>query len=179
LTATATAATGIGLFWTKYLITSDDPWAVINHPLQPWLLKAHILVVPALVFVLGLIATRHIWPHAKAGLRYGLRSGIITTLVTVPMIVSGYLIQVITQPGWLTGIAIVHIATGFLFTIGFAAHRLRVRFRQRTGSRTTEYLATAQMQQATVAASSDSLSEWKGHGGPKEAGSRRGNGYVS
>ncbi len=133
LTTAATAVTGTGLLLTKYLMQSDDPWAVINHPLQPWFLKIHILVAPTLVFAVGLIATRHIWPHFKAGLRAGLRSGTMTALVTVPMVLSGYFIQTMTEPGWLKGIAVTHIATGFLFTAAFIGHRVRVRWRQRAG----------------------------------------------
>jgi len=131
LTTAATAVTGIGLFVTKYLMQTDDPWAVINHPLEPWFLKAHILVAPTLVFALGMIAAHHVWPYLKTGLRSGLRSGIVTSLVTVPMVLSGHLIQIITVPDWLKGIAIIHIATAFLFTTAFVGHRLRVRWRRR------------------------------------------------
>ncbi len=131
LTTATTAITGLGLFITKYLMQTDDPWAVINHPLQPWFLKAHILVAPALIFALGMIAARHAWPYLKTGLRSGLRSGIVTTLVTVPMVLSGHLIQIITAPGWLKGIAVLHIATAFLFTATLVGHRLRVRWRRR------------------------------------------------
>lgn len=179
LTTGATALTGIGLFWTKYLIRNDDPWTVINHPLQPWLLKAHILVVPALVFFLGLIATRHIWPHAKAGLQSGRSSGIITALVTVPMIMSGYLIQAITQPDWLKAMAGVHIVTGFLFSIGFTVHRLRVSWRQRAGGKARAYPGAARFRQATALDSHHDQPEWKGNGGIEKASSRRGDGYLS
>jgi hypothetical protein len=169
----------MGLFWMKHMMESDDPWAVINHQLQPWILKAHILVVPALVFVLGLIATRHIWPHARTGLRSGLRSGIITALVSVPMIVSGYLIQAITEPDWLNWIAIVHIATGFLFAGGFAVHRLRVLFRQRTKNGAAVYHALTHIQQAAIVVSSNDGPEWKDNGGSERAGSGRSDGQLS
>ena len=58
-----TGTSGIGLLWTKYVLHNDDPWAVINHPLQPWFLKTHIVVTPLLVFALGMVTARHIWPY--------------------------------------------------------------------------------------------------------------------
>ena len=131
VTAALTAVTGIGLFWAKYLLESTDPWSVVNHPLQPWLLKAHIVVAPLFVFALGLVAVRHIWEHFQAGLRRGRWTGIITVAVTVPMILSGYLVQVITHPGWLAGAAAVHIGAGVLFVAGLAVHQLAVRQRRR------------------------------------------------
>jgi len=124
ITAAATALTGVGLFWTKYLVISNDPWSVVNHPLQPLLLKAHILAAPGLVFALGMIAFRHIWQHYRAGLRLGRRSGIITALVTVPMVVSGYLIQAVTAPTWLEIVVIVHLVTSGVFLLGLAAHQV-------------------------------------------------------
>ncbi|MHC4236610.1 MAG: hypothetical protein ACYSUQ_15965, partial [Planctomycetota bacterium] len=131
ISASATAVTGAGLFWAKYLLQTDDPWAVVNHPLQPWFLKAHIIVSPLLIFAVGLIAARHIWEHYRAGLLAGRRSGIVTVLAAAPMFVTGYLIQAITHAGWLEAMAISHIALGFLFTLGLAAHQVFVRRRAR------------------------------------------------
>jgi hypothetical protein len=127
LSAALSALTGIGLLWTKYFIQSDDRWAVINHPLQPVFLKAHILTTPLLVFTLGLIATRHIWKHYRAGITRGRRSGIVTVLATVPMVLTGYLIQVVTHVGFLRVLAVAHIALGLLFTMKLILHQSIVR----------------------------------------------------
>ena len=121
-----TAITGVGLLWTKYFMHTDDPWAVINHPLQPWLLKAHIVAAPALVFALGLIGSKHIWQHYKARLPVGRRTGIATVLLAGLMVVTGYLIQVVTQVVSLKVLAISHIALSFVFLVGFVAHQVLV-----------------------------------------------------
>jgi len=121
-----TAITGTGLLWTKYFMHTDDPWAVVNHPLEPWLLKAHIVVAPALVFALGLISSKHIWQHFKARLAVGRRSGIVTVLMGAAMILTGYLIQVVTHSAPLQLLAISHIAVSFVFLVGFVAHQLLV-----------------------------------------------------
>ncbi|NIN72301.1 MAG: hypothetical protein GTO46_10380 [Gemmatimonadetes bacterium] len=127
LSAALSALTGIGLLWTKYFIQSDTEWAVINHPLQPVFLKAHILTTPVLAFALGLIATRHIWKHYRAGITRGRKSGIVAMLATVPMVLTGYLIQVVTHLGFLRLLAVAHIALGLLFTVKLILHQAIVR----------------------------------------------------
>lgn len=121
-TSFLTAATGLIYVWMKYFMEPTEPWAVINHPLQPWVLKAHILVAPLLVFALGFIAVRHIWRHFRTGVAYGRRTGLTAGLMLAPMVVTGYLIQAVTAEGWLLAIAIAHIATGLLYSLGLAAH---------------------------------------------------------
>jgi hypothetical protein len=124
LTAAATTLTGIGLLYTKYFLTSADPWAVINHPLQPAFLKAHIIVSPLFIFALGLVATRHVWNHYRAGLERGRQSGLVMVLAVAPLVLSGYLIQVITHIGWLRAMAVAHIVLGLIFSAGLTWHRL-------------------------------------------------------
>lgn len=122
--------TGIGLFGTKYLMTASEPWAVINHPWQPWFLKAHIVVSPFLIFAVGTITLRHIWMHYRSGQARGRHTGVVTALVTVPMIVSGYLIQVITAVGWVKAMAIAHIVFGTLYALGLSAHQVAIQRQQ-------------------------------------------------
>jgi hypothetical protein len=123
VTSAATFVTGAVYVWLKYLLVSDDPFAVVNHPLQPVVLKAHILVAPLLVFSLGMVALRHVWRHLQSGMREGRRSGLVTVLVLAPMILSGYLIQAVTQEGWLKAMAISHIALGVIYGVGLLAHQ--------------------------------------------------------
>ncbi len=122
--ASATALTGLAFFWTKYLIEPAEPWAVVNHPLEVWFLKTHIVFAPVFVFAVGLIVTRHIVPHIKQNVRQGRRSGLVMVWTAIPMAVSGYLLQVVTATGWVTGFVILHLATGFLFLFGLAGHGL-------------------------------------------------------
>ncbi|MBE0617072.1 MAG: hypothetical protein IH608_03990, partial [Proteobacteria bacterium] len=129
----ATGVTGLVYWWMVNCMEPVDPWAAVNHPLQPWVLKAHILVAPALVFAMGLIAGEHIWRHWRQGVRAGRRSGLLAMWVFVPMVMSGYLIQAVTHAGWLEALAWAHLATGTFYLVGLAAHH-RV-FRGRGGSR--------------------------------------------
>lgn len=141
-TSVATAVTGFVYLWMKYLMTPVDPWAVINHPLQPWVLKAHILVAPLLVFSVGMVALKHIWRHLRSARRTARRTGLSTAIVLAPMVVSGYLVQAVTAERVLRVIAIVHIATGSLYALGLLAHQVMVRF-SRPASRVLTAPATS------------------------------------
>jgi len=130
LTSLLVVITGTGLFVTKYLMKPTDPWAVINHPLQPWFLKTHIMVSPFLVLAVGSVTLRHIWQHYRAGQLTGRRSGVTTALVTLPMIASGYLIQVITAVGLLRAMAISHMVLGTMYALGLSVHQVVVQRRE-------------------------------------------------
>jgi hypothetical protein len=122
-TSVATVLTGVIYLWMKYLMVSDDPFAVVNHPWQPLMLKLHILVAPLLTFSLGVVALRHIWRHLKAGMREGRRSGLWTLVAVGPMILTGYLIQAVTQEGWLAAMAYSHIGFGLAYALALLAHQ--------------------------------------------------------
>lgn len=123
------AGTGFVYMGMKYGLQPAQPWDAVNHPLQPLILKLHILSAPFLVFAIGLIATRHIWRHYRENVAKGRRSGITTVLFTGPMVVTGYLIQAVTHVGWLQAIAMGHIAFSVVFTAGLLVHEVAVRRR--------------------------------------------------
>jgi hypothetical protein len=122
-TSVVTFVTGVIYLWMKYLLVSDDPLAVVNHPLQPAVLKAHILVAPLLIFSIGLVTLRHVWRHLRSKTREGRRSGLLAAIVLGPMIVSGYLIQTMTGESWLRTMAIVHIGVGLAYGVALLAHQ--------------------------------------------------------
>jgi hypothetical protein len=122
-TSIATFLTGVIYIWMKYLIGNDDPFAVVNHPWQPFVLKLHILVAPLLIFAVGMVALRHVWRHLKSKVREGRRTGLITGVVLVPMILTGYLIQVFTDQSWLVAMAVSHIALGLIYGAVILAHQ--------------------------------------------------------
>jgi len=119
----------------KYLMTGDDPYAVINHPLQPLILKIHIVTAPLLVFAIGAVFIGHIWEQWRAGLRRGRISGLATLLTFAPMVFSGYLIQSVTHESWLSAMVVVHLVTGGAFLLGFLAHQVALALRARRGRR--------------------------------------------
>jgi hypothetical protein len=126
-TASLAGVTGIGFFWAKYLVQTSDPWAAINHPLQPWFLKAHILVVPIFIFVVGAVSVRHFWMQWANGVLHGRTSGALAALTVAPLVLTGYLLQVITHEFLLSLMAITHIVLGIVFCGGMLVHQVFVK----------------------------------------------------
>ncbi|HEV8432804.1 MAG TPA: hypothetical protein VGR95_05275, partial [Thermoanaerobaculia bacterium] len=86
-----TAITGVVFaflkYGLKYAMKSDDPFAVVNHPLQPWMLSAHVVVAPLAVFAFGWIFGNHILPAFANGSRKR-PSGVSAMWMLAPMVVS-------------------------------------------------------------------------------------------
>lgn len=118
----AVILTGFALLWFQYGVESSDPFAVVNHPLQVWALKGHVLAAPLFMLAIGLIAVRHIWRHLVRGVRPGRRSGVLTVLSLAPMVASGYLIQVVVSEGLRDALVVIHIASSVAFTVGVGFH---------------------------------------------------------
>jgi hypothetical protein len=124
---------GVGYFAMKYLMTTDDPFAVVNHPLQPLMLHAHVLVAPAFLVMFGVIWNSHItW---KIGQPVPNRwSGLVSLVTLGVMTVSGYLLQVVTSEAGQRLNLVAHLASGVIFAIAYMTHlvvagRLWVRHR--------------------------------------------------
>lgn len=132
-------ATGLAYWWMKHRMEPVTEWAAINHPLQPWILKAHIIAAPVLVFAVGLIASDHILKHARKPKLPGRKSGHTALWFLIPMTISGYLIQTVTHQGWLRLLAWLHLGTGTVYLLGLAAHqwvfRSRKRKKEKSGGR--------------------------------------------
>ena len=130
----------------KYLMTTDDPYAVINHPWQPMMLKIHIVSAPLMVFAVGIVFAEHIWKPWRAGLARGRWSGVWTLSTLVPMVFSGYLIQSVTHDSWLNSMIVVHLITGFAYLLGFFGHQIAINvsaWRKQRAQRRIAILAAA------------------------------------
>lgn len=126
---------GTGLVYAamRYFLSPSDPYAVVNHPLQPTFQHLHVLTAPLLVFGAGLIWREHVWKHFRNGVQGGRRSGLGLLATIAPMVVSGYLIQTTVTEGWRTAWIAVHLATSALWLAAYAGHALAVaRKRART-----------------------------------------------
>lgn len=114
--------TGVAFAIMKYGMKTDDPFAVANHPLQPWMLAAHVVFAPAGVFAFGWIFSGHVAPgFANRGSRKR-RSGLWSAWILVPMVMTGYLLQVSSGDAVREGMAAAHWITSGVFVVGFAVH---------------------------------------------------------
>jgi len=151
----AAPVSGVVYFWMKRFVEPADPWAVVNHPLEPWALKAHVLTAPLMLFAVGLITTQHIVRSLRSSLPTGRRSGVIATLAFGPLVLTGYLIQTVTNPAALAVLVWTHLALGATCAAALVTHRHMLRGRRlkrRPGS-----LPVLRLPDGTVAAPADAL----------------------
>lgn len=116
------AVTGFAYFAMKYLMATDDPFAVVNHPWQPAMLDVHVLASPALILVFGIILNSHIMRKLRAPRPANRRSGMASLVTFATMVATGYLLQVVTHETGLRVLLIAHVASGVVFSAAYIAH---------------------------------------------------------
>jgi hypothetical protein len=122
-----TTLTGVVFAVMKYFVTSDDPFAVVNHPLQPHMLSWHVVVAPLLLFLFGWAFSNHMLPKYRFGNGANRRTGIAAMALIVPMALSGYLLQVSTTESLRQAMAIAHWIASGLFVVAYAIHLVKPR----------------------------------------------------
>ena len=118
----------------KYLMESPDEWAVVNHPWQPHVQHLHVLAAPLLVFTCGLFWSRHVVEKLCGNGSGGRATGLTLIVQFVPLVLSGYLIQVSVSQTWRTVWIWVHLITAGIWILTAVAHRLRTTASARTGA---------------------------------------------
>jgi len=115
------AVSGLVFAWMKYFMKSDDPFAVVNHPWQPHMMTAHVLLGPVAVFAIGWVFGNHVVPAYRGGAP-NRPSGIMTMLFIVPMTLSGYLMQVTVADATRKAFAVAHWVSVGLFVAAYVVH---------------------------------------------------------
>jgi hypothetical protein len=129
------AASGLLWGWLRYCTAPDDPFAVVNHPLEPDLQALHVLAAPLLLFAVGLIWRSHVHEQLVNGQAARRRTGLWLAVLFLPMVASGYLLQVGVEPGWRVAWAWVHGIAASAWTLLYGLHQLRPRARAYRPSR--------------------------------------------
>ena len=117
-----TALTGAVFAAMKYFMKSSDDFAVVNHPLQPHMLAAHVVISPLLLFVLGWTFANHTLPKYRFGNGKNRPTGVAGMWLMLPMAFTGYLMQVTTNETIRQTMAVAHWATSALFVIVYLVH---------------------------------------------------------
>ena len=115
-------ATGVVFAFMKYWMKAADEFAVVNHPLQPWMLAAHVVLAPVAVFAFGWIFAPHIVPGINGPALPRRASGLWSVALLAPMILSGYLLQVSTADATRHAMAVAHWISSGLFVLGYCVH---------------------------------------------------------
>ena len=120
-----TALTGVVFAVMKYFLESSDEFAVVNHPLQPYMLSAHVVVAPIALFILGWTFSNHMLPKHRYGDDSGRKSGGSAMWLIVPMTLSGYLLQVSVDETLRQSMAVAHWISSGLFVIAYVVHLVK------------------------------------------------------
>ena len=116
------AVTGVAYLYMKYVLTPTDPFAVVNHPWQPAMLSLHVVAAPVLIAFFGMLFRSHTLRKLISQSAGNRRSGWASLLSFSAMALSGYLLQVASDPAWLTAFVWVHVSTSLVFVAGYGAH---------------------------------------------------------
>ncbi len=119
--AAVVTSSGVAYFWMKYVLRTDDPFAVVNHPLQPAMLHLHVLAAPAFLVLFGTVLDSHVAGRIGRPVP-NRRSGILTLVTIAVMTASGYLLEVVTAESWQRACVVAHLASGALFAVSYITH---------------------------------------------------------
>lgn len=122
LAVVLTTITGAVFAWMKYFMKSGDEFAVANHPLQPHMLAIHVVVAPLLLFLLGWTFSNHIVPKYRFGNGKNRRTGIASSALIIPMVLSAYLLQISTNEALREAMAWAHWISSGLFLLAYLIH---------------------------------------------------------
>jgi hypothetical protein len=122
IASTVVTATGIAYFWMKYFVVSDDPFAVVNHPLQGAMLDLHLMTAPVFILIAGMVLRSHVLSKLTALRMPSRRSGLTSFVAFAFMIASGYLLQIVTHERALTAMVVIHVGAGMVFAVSYTAH---------------------------------------------------------
>ena len=115
--------TGAVFAWMKYGMTSDDPFAVANHPLQPSMLVIHLLAAPFAVFAFGWLFADHVLPKLSNGNPKRKRISGLSALWIIPaMVMTGYALQVAVADWLRLGASAAHWITSAVFLVAYVVH---------------------------------------------------------
>ncbi|MBI4161247.1 MAG: hypothetical protein HY509_02235 [Acidobacteria bacterium] len=135
-------ASGLGFAIMKYLLEPIDPYAMVNHPLQPWALAVHVLAAPITLFAVGIILKEHVWAEFRRQVPRHRPSGALALAALAACALSGYLLQTTTREGLRLLLVWVHLSAGGLFLAGYLAHFVLGRRRRLERRRRREFLVS-------------------------------------
>lgn len=118
---------GVALFVFKDLVVIEGDFGPESHFLEDDVQAAHILTAPALVFACALIWQDHVWAKFKSGAKARRRTGILLGSLVVPMILTGYLLQVSYTEPWRELWRVSHLVSSFVWLVGYGVHQLSPR----------------------------------------------------
>ncbi len=134
LSTAGTTVTGSAIIIMKYFLKPMGGFSIVNHTLQPLMLKLHILFAALMLFGLGTLLINHIIPYFfKGKQKKGRKTGFVNLMLVPVMVLSGYLIQMITPLHLLKIIEYTHIYSSIAFVVVFVMHQYRTAPERKVG----------------------------------------------
>jgi uncharacterized membrane protein len=124
ITTLLVSLSGVAYLWMKYFLETDDPFAIVNHPLQPSMLDVHLFTAPLLIFCFGLMFESHIRRKLKAGSRVNRKSGLIAAITFAVMTLSGYLLQITAVAAVSRAALVLHLLSSGIFLSAYVVHQV-------------------------------------------------------
>lgn len=118
----AVAVTGFAYLYMQYVLATDDPFAIINHPWQPATLAIHVVAAPVFVAFFGMLFRSHSLRKLRSRNPANRRSGWTSIIGFAVMTMSGYGLQVAVAPALITFLIWLHIGSGTLFALSYGVH---------------------------------------------------------
>lgn len=85
---------GLIYFYFDFFLKVKTPFGLRPHPQTSTLLHMHIITVPLLLIMFGVLWKGHIYKKLKVGLKKRKKSGIAILIFFILMCVSGYALQI-------------------------------------------------------------------------------------
>ena len=116
------ALTGLVYGVLRYFGSVKGEFGPEQNPWQPFWQHSHVLAAPVLLFALGVAVRGHVQGMLNRGVRRGRRIGLILLVISVPLVLGGYAVQVVTAAGARNALGWSHAALGALFVALYAFH---------------------------------------------------------
>jgi hypothetical protein len=113
---------GVVYLITRYAIENDDPFSVVNHPLEPIAFDVHVMLAPFLMFSAGVLMRSHAWEKFRSKKRARRRSGMTSAGLFMAMAASGYWLEVTSRPLLADTLRVLHIVFGVAFVGTYVGH---------------------------------------------------------
>lgn len=122
LGALFTGLSGLAYGWLRYYGRVQGEFGLEPNHLQGLVQHLHVLAAPVLLFSLGMTVRGHLAMKLRTGAREGRHTGLGLSLLILPMVAAGYLVQVATAPAWRLAFAWVHGVASLFFLVAYLAH---------------------------------------------------------
>lgn len=115
---------GLGYYFVIHYLKVDTQYGLRPHSSQGAWQAIHILVVPALIFAVGLLWKDHIYLKYSHRVMRKRKSGLILIVSFFLMSISGYIIQVSSSFDRVELIKNFHFYSSLVWSLAYGVHQL-------------------------------------------------------